>query len=328
LEYYFTSFFSCEIFHKTKGKEAEEKDVLSALLFFFADLTNCRMTLVLAVFLLLHIVQAVKVSISTADRRILVDGKPFFFKGINYKPTPIGYDWKFDLFNDRRIIERDIENLKYLGVNSVRIHRLEFSNLTEKIYLLDKLYENGIYAVLCRVYDRTLNYSDSSVRKNVLNEWGQFVSAFKDHPAVVMWMFGNEMNNPSKWNVPAVFSLLGEITNLTHEIEGIDNWHPVSTPLLDGSIVQTIKIYDNNVDVWSYQVYRGSSFFSIIGQAADATKKPLLITEYGVDSYDSIKMREDQDLHANFVSKLYLEISNNAKINKLSGGFIFKYSDD
>jgi hypothetical protein len=45
------------------------------------------------------------------------------------------------------------------------------------------------------------------------------------------------------------------------------------------------------------------------------------MTEYGVDSYDSINNREDQDSQASFISKLYSELVENAKMNRISGDF-------
>ncbi len=276
----------------------------------------------------IQICSAVNVSLNYETRSIIVDGKPFFFKGINYLPIPIGYSsWNIDVFSNKKIIDRDIQNLKFLGVNSVRIYHLRLENIESKMYLLNKLYENGIYAVLCRSINNK-NWSNPVVRNDILKDWANFVTAFKSHPAVLMWVFGNEMNQPSKWDVPAAFSLLKEIKELTHELEGSENWRPVTTPLMDINIVQYIRAYDDCVDVWSYQIYRGASFYGMINQAAAATRKPLLITEYGIDSYDSTKMSEDQDIHMSVSTKLYLEIFENAKRDRISGGFYFKYSDD
>jgi hypothetical protein len=143
-----------------------------------------------------------------------------------------------------------------------------------------------------------------------------------------MWMFGNELNQPTKWNVPAAFSMIKEITKATHDLEGPDNWHPVTTALIDGNTAQTIKDYDDSVDVWSYQSYRGVSFYGLINQTAAATKKPLLMTEYGIDSYDSINMKEDQDMQVTVSTKLFNEVVQAAKDQKLAGEFYFKYIDD
>jgi beta-galactosidase/beta-glucuronidase len=202
---------------------------------------------------LLVISCATRVYVNSTDRRIYIDGKPFFFKGVNYLPIPIGVNSStaVDIFNDTRLIDRDIENLKYLGVNAVRIHYLHLTNLDMKMYLFDRLYENGIYVVVSGAVSRRINLSDPIIREGALNDWRQYVLAFKDHPAVIMWSFGNEMNNPSRWNVSVVFNFLRDITRVTHEIEGPDQWRPVSTALMDSSPVQYVQTYDDVVDVWS-----------------------------------------------------------------------------
>jgi hypothetical protein len=276
----------------------------------------------------MHSFDAANVSINYDNRRIYVDGEAFFIKGINYLPVPVGYSsWNIDVFSDRRIIDRDIENLKYLGVNAVRIHHLRLKNIQDKIYLLDRLYQNGIYAVIGRSLN-DCSWSDPKVRKTILDDWKIFVQTFKTHPAVLMWIFGNEMNQPEKWDVPAAFSLLKEIKQVTHDLEGPNYWHPVTTALKDGYHIESIMKFDDCVDLWSYQLYRGSSFYNAIDQAFMVTQKPLIITEYGIDSYDSTKMREDQESHESISTKLYLEIYQHAIMNKVAGGFYFKYADD
>jgi hypothetical protein len=126
---------------------------------------------------------AVKVSVNLADHRVYVDGKPFFFKGLNYLPIPIGYNpWNIDVFNNIKIIDRDIENLKALKINSVRIHHISTANPEAKRYMLDKLYENGIYAVLCRTFnDNNRDWADKTVRENTMNDWLDLVKTYKDH---------------------------------------------------------------------------------------------------------------------------------------------------
>jgi beta-galactosidase/beta-glucuronidase len=190
------------------------------------------------------IASAVQVSVNLNDHRVYVEGKPFFFKGLNYLPIPVGYNpWNIDVFDDTRIIDRDIELLKYLNINSVRIHHISTKNPETKRYMLDKLYENGIYAVLCRTFnDNNRNWADPAVRKATMDDWVDLVTTYKDHPAVVMWMFGNELNQPTKWNVPAAFSMMKEIKDMTHKLEGPDNWHPLTTALIDGNTAQTIMM--------------------------------------------------------------------------------------
>ena len=40
-----------------------------------------------------------------------------------------------------------------------------------------------------------------------------------------------------------------------------------------------------SVDAWTAQVYRGNSFGTFFLDMSNATDKPVLLTEYGVDAY-------------------------------------------
>jgi len=46
--------------------------------------------------------------------------------------------------------------------------------------------------------------------------------------------------------------------------------------------------YAADLDAWTAQVYRGSSFGNFFAQMGNATSKPVLLTEYGVDAYHDV----------------------------------------
>ena len=71
------------------------------------------LTLLICV-LVLNYAFGTKVSIS--GRQILVDGKPFFMRGMNYNPIPIGFGrWDIDPFLRKDMVDRDVENLKKMN---------------------------------------------------------------------------------------------------------------------------------------------------------------------------------------------------------------------
>lgn len=76
-----------------------------------------------------------------------------------------------------------------------------------------------------------------------------------------------------------------ELSDLVHTTEGA-NWHPVSSPLADGeSMWQIIENRDDDMDMWTVQLYRGQTFYDFWTKYQQASAKPMIITEFGVDSF-------------------------------------------
>jgi hypothetical protein len=272
---------------------------------------------------------AIRVSTNLTDHRVYVNGKPFYFKGINYLPIPIGHDpWNIDPFDDPAVVDRDVPKLKAMGVNTVRIHHFQVTNPKSKLYLLDKLYENEIFAVICLTFNSNDQpWADPVARDTIKNRFLDLVRAYGKHPAVLMWIFGNELNQPTKFDEPNAFSLLKEVKDATHALEGPDNWHPVTTAFIDVKAVNAAKAYSDCVDVWAIQSYRGLSFFTLINEFSSATNLPVVMTEFGVDAYNNITQSEDQDMQVSGSTLLFNELAMYSKQNKITGGFFFQYAD-
>jgi len=131
-----------------------------------------------------------------------------------------------------------------------------------------------------------------------------------------------------------VFDLVGKMAQAAHGAEGAA-YHPVTTPLMDTNVTNLISTHDANMpclDVWGVNVYRGRSFGSLFADHASVTTKPLVILEYGIDSYDSLTCREDQTIQADFAEDLWHEIASNASQSDPNrvciGGSIMEYSDE
>lgn len=133
-------------------------------------------------------------------------------------------------------------------------------------------------------------------------------------------------------NLDDLFSLINEMTQEAHLEEGA-NAHPVTTPLMDTDLINTIETYNpvmNYLDVWSVQVYRGISFFNLFSDYAAVSSKPLLILEYGIDAYDDRYGNEYEKIgipyQAVYAEALWEEIEANSNI--CSGGSIMAYCDE
>ena len=106
------------------------------------------------------------------------------------------------------------------------------------------------------------------------------VSEFKDHPAVLMWGIGNEMENAQP-NNPAIWQALD---GLAVAAKKIDPNHPTMTVLAEmgggGSKIKMLHQYCPNIDIAGINSYAGCSSVPERYKEAGGTK-PYVITEFG-----------------------------------------------
>jgi hypothetical protein len=279
--------------------------------------------------------------VTIRQHQIELNGSPFTIKGVGYSPTPIGSDPEFaNPYGDNysagasALYKRDLPMLRAMGANTVRLWG--WNNSTDHTDFLDDAYNQGsrpIYVIAAYWINGNQNLSDPAVRNNLINGFRQMVAAHKNHPAILMWMIGNELNAPWMFgNSDALFTLINEMAGAAHEEEGA-SYHPVTTPLADVSLIETIKQRDPvvpNLDVWSVQLYRGDSFYTFFDDYAKVSSKPLVISEFGIDAYDDRNHAEYEKIgtpyQAVYAASLWKEIVAHSAI--CSGGSIMTYSDE
>jgi len=281
-------------------------------------------------------------TVTTSGRQILVDGKPFTIKGVGYAPVPICIDPTTtppygDYFTSEysAIYNRDLPLLRQMGANTIRLWG--WNNGADHTDFLDKAYNNGInpiYVIVTFWMGSGYDISDTNVRNTIKANFRLMVAAHKNHPAVLMWAIGNELNAPWMYGDKPddLFSLIDEMAQEAHEEEG-ENPHPVTTPLADIDLINTIAHYDPlmpHLDVWSVQVYRGCSFYSLFTDYAAASAKPLAILEYNIDAYDNDAKDEYENIgtpyQATWAEALWNEIKANSAV--CCGGSIMAYCDE
>lgn len=280
-------------------------------------------------------------AVTIQQRQILVNGQPFTIQGVGYAPTPIGADPEFgnpngDNFSaaSSALYQRDLPLLRAMGTNTVRLWGWEIDR--DHTAFLDAAYNQGvqpIYVIATYWVNAGLDLNDPGVRSQQIANFRQMVANHKDHPAILMWMIGNELNAPWMYNnSDALFSLINEMALAAHQEEGA-SYHPVTTPLADVNLISTISQRNSamtNLDVWSVQVYRGNTFGALFDDYAAASSKPLLISEYGIDAYDDQNHAEYEQngapRQAEYAADLWGEIEAHASV--CSGGSIMAYSDE
>jgi len=262
--------------------------------------------------------------VGIAGRDLLVNSQPFLIKAVGYQPIPVGFDFKTWDPSNKLIYQRDLPILKTMGVNAIKT----WSKVTKE--LLDIADESGIKVCAGYYVETTLNLSDSAVRQNLINDFSNYVTAFKNHPALIMWVIGNEQNYYNGDNADW-YALVNEMAKAAYLIEG-NAYHPVA--INNGDIFNVSyarkKADDASlsyVDMWALNVYRGVSFGELFydSNRRGRTSKPIFIAEYGVDAYDNTNSKEDQTSQSLWDCGAYNEI---AFIAECSGGALMEYSDE
>ena len=292
-----------------------------------------------------HVALRQPTPITINGRQLLVAGNPFVIKGVGYSPVPIGEDPETGLphgdyftSNYSSIYERDLPLLKQMGANVIRLWG--WNNGANHLDFLDKAYNNGvnpIYVIAGYWINSGLDIdpnSPSNVREQLKSDFRAMVAAHKNHPAILMWCIGNELN--ADWmyggSLNNLFSLINEMAGEAHAEEGM-NYHPVTTALIDVNLINTISSYDAAVpslDAWGADIYRGNTFNSLFNDYKAVSNKPLVILEYGIDAYDNVHGNEYEPIgrpyQAEYAAVLWNEIVANSDI--CIGGSIMAYSDE
>lgn len=222
------------------------------------------LSLLMLFFLLSADGQKIEIRSKGAAWQLLVDGKPFFIKGV------VGHTY--------------LDKVKAYGGNSVRIG-------SEKAEL-DKAASLGLKALVNLPADAErygMNYDDTAAVRKQTQEIVEIVRKTKDHPAVLMWAIGNELDyipgtkpfNPKVWDA---------VNQAAKAIKEIDPVHPIMTVIGISMMEKVTDIYRRCPDL----DLLGINSYGDIYTVNDTLKKygwekPYLISEWGPDGYWEVK---------------------------------------
>jgi len=198
-------------------------------------------------------VDPVKVTLEEEDGKfgLKVNGEPFYINGAGLE------------FGN-------IESLAKHGGNSFRTWRTDNGQRSGK-EVLDEAFENGLLVTMGIEVARErhgFDYNDDLAVQEQLERIKKEVLELKDHPALMIWAIGNELNlsyeNPKVWNA------VNEISKMIHEV---DPNHLTTTTLagISEREVKRIKERASDIDLLSVQMY------------GDLPNLPKLVREYGWD---------------------------------------------
>ena len=266
---------------------------------------------------------------------LFVDGRKFIAKGVGYQPIPIGKTAesepdKHEMFDNIKIRERDFPLLRNMNANTIRT----WSEVLSKSWL-DDLYNNGtkpIFVLMGFWINCHEDYSSEKVREYYRVKFRDYINKFKDHPAVLGWLLGNENNLgycSSPDYIDDFYSLCNELAEIAYEIEG-ESYHPVG--IVNGDllnigveVMNSDDVFLNYIDFWGINVYPGASFGEWFEDYKLLSGKPLMITEYGIDALNNDTKMEYEETHAEWILRQWHEIDQESIV---IGSTLMAYSDE
>jgi hypothetical protein len=221
---------------------------------------------------------------------------PYVISGIGWAPTGIGETnccGYAEYYTQYR--SQDVPLIADLNANTVKTYDA-FELGSNGSALLDDLYDNGIMVIMSVL----VSYTDEGDLADVIDE-------FKDHPALLMWLVGNEFNYNNLYGAASYGAALTIINDAIDTIKSIDADHPVAVSFGEvPSSQQYAEIPD--ADVWSINIYPGLDFADRFEDWPGLSDKPMFVGEYGADAWNNTTNGEDQAAQSVAISTLTNQI--------------------
>lgn len=203
--------------------------------------------------------------------QLYVGGEPFYIKGAGLE------------FGDIPALARN-------GGNSFRTWRTNNGERSGK-EVLDEAYENGLYVTMGLDVDRErhgFNYDNKAAVAVQFEKLKAEVMELKDHPALIIWAIGNELNlratNPKVWDA------VNDLSKMIHEI---DPNHLTTTTLagISKELVDEIKLRAPDLDLLSIQMY--ADIVNLPKYIAETGwDGPYIVTEWGATGHWEVETTE------------------------------------
>jgi hypothetical protein len=193
-----------------------------------------------------------------------INGKPFFVKGV--------------------VGDTYLEKVQFYGGNSIRMGSRKEN--------LDKALQLGLNVLVnlpAGAERYGFSYDDTAAVKKQTDKIISIVNNTKDHPSVLMWAVGNELDfippnnpfNPKVWDA---------VNQAAREIHSIDPNHPVMTVIGTSRMYKVADIVKRCPDLDLLGINSYGDIYTIADTLAKyGWTKPYVIAEWGPDGYWEVK---------------------------------------
>ncbi|MGB6220644.1 glycoside hydrolase family 2 TIM barrel-domain containing protein [Haloferula sp.] len=218
--------------------------------------------------------------------QLLRSGEPYFIKGAGG--------------------DKHLEDLVAAGGNSIRTWGIG----DDTAALLDRAHELGLSVTLGHWMGHKrhgFDYHDPAQVRKQLDDMLAAVERFKDHPAVLIWGVGNEVeleqdDDPVVWKA---------INDAAKAIKLIDPNHPTMIVLAelgkDESKVKAVGAYCPDIDIIGINTYDGATS-AVARLAKHQFGRPCIVTEYGPPLYQKDSLGSHAEATSTEKGALYARI--------------------
>lgn len=253
--------------------------------------------------------------VTLEGRTLRVGGEPFQIQGVCWNPVGRGGVHPADL-DYAGFAAMDAQLMAAAGINTVRT----YDAITDTA-VLDTLLAHGI-----RVMNTVYGWGGDAPEAVDAR-----VEAVKDHPAILMWVLGNEWNYNGLYVGLSHAEAVERLNQVAARVRALDDAHPIATIYGEIPSAETVAAMPE-IDAWGINAYRGLSFGSLFDQFAAVSDKPMFLGEYGADAYDAGQGAVNEAAQAEATRALTLEILDHGASRvdggHCLGGTIFEWSDE
>jgi hypothetical protein len=276
---------------------------------------RCLRFLLLSLLALFGMNGAQAVVVRTVGFELLVDGRRFVIKGVNYAPVPTGVMPGQAPFGDyfvpdyANVWKPDLDAMRAAGVNVIRLYAGNPAlnagspgSAGNWKQFLDYAYNNGVRPIYVIMFSFTLGgviAEGGQAYRQYIEDYARMVRSTVTHPAVFGYCVGNEIfgglaNNDRFWNN---YGRLLDAAWAAGRTQGkdpflitatVDNFTPQTQwpVIIRGEQSNQLR----NLDAWGLNVYRGPNLggpanlpFPQYRRIANTLnfRKPLILTEFG-----------------------------------------------
>lgn len=288
-------------------------------------------------------------NISSGWQILNEDGEPFIIKGVGYSPVPPGSAvWDYSFSEESAPWLEDAEYMKELGVNTLRIYYTGSKSYDCKKFIRQMYRLFSIYTLFpLDINITTIDFSVPEIIEELEEKIINKVEEYKETQGILLYLMGNEIDyyftdDKAYWATKEMETLtpfarakkraeiiFTELDKIAKKIKNIDPYHPVGISLGTLNYILLADRICTNIDFIGLNQYIGKKF--TLWYYTMKMKKPVLITEFGYDAYDSKEEREDEETQAEFLVSMWQDIYQHTYQKGKGvciGGIVFEWNDE
>lgn len=259
-----------------------------------------------------------------ADGTLVVGSQRLVIRGVSYSNAAIGERGGAAYGGQSCRFARDLPVIAAMGANTVRTRALVPEDDAVFVSVLDT---TGLYWIADFPLDPYYDPSQTlgAKRDEILRAFHNYVMRFRGNARLLGYIFGDEVlddyNRNFAGSVEDFYALLGEAAELLRTAE------PQDTPLLATAVRDPDRLRSTppGLSFWALNASGTRNFTSVLEAARRNTRLPILVSEFGIDAFDRLSGREDEEAQAAAAVALARQIETSANV---LGGIYFAFLDE